>query len=122
MMSIKYEHLLCVSDALGALHVPLFAFTFFLFLVPAFPLISSAALSRVLFENYLNNPTDKQPLGRGISVQKIFTILCESTAQTQLCGTELMFSMNSTEMTSVLGMAITNVSLGWILISLTDVL
>lgn len=23
MMSIKYEHLLCVSDALGALHVPL---------------------------------------------------------------------------------------------------
>lgn len=28
MMSIKYEHLLCVSDALGALHVFLLAFAF----------------------------------------------------------------------------------------------
>lgn len=42
-----------------------------------------AALSRVSFENQLNNPTDKQPLGHGISVQKIFSTLCESTAQAQ---------------------------------------
>lgn len=35
-MSIKYEHLLCVSDALGALHVPLLALGFLSF-GPFFP-------------------------------------------------------------------------------------
>lgn len=60
-------------------------------LVPSIPPQFSAALSGVLFENQLNNPTDKQPLGHGIAAQKIFAILCESTAQTQFSVTELMF-------------------------------
>lgn len=88
MMSIKYEHLLCVSDALGALRVPLaaFAFPLFWFLPNSLqPCVASC------LRNQLNNPTDKQPLGHGISVQKIFSTLCESKVQTQLCATELMF-------------------------------
>lgn len=90
-MSIKYEHLVCVSDALGTLHVPLLAFAFSLFWpLPSLP-DSLQPCPRVSFENQLNNLTDKQPLGHGISVQKIFSILCESTPQTQLCVTELMF-------------------------------
>ena len=37
-----------------------------------FPPQFIAALSRISFENRLDNPTDKQPLGHGISVQKTF--------------------------------------------------
>lgn len=68
MMSIKYEHL-CVSDALGQLHVPRFAFAF----PPFWFGLSLPALSGVSFENQLNNPTDKHPSGPGVSDLKKYS-------------------------------------------------
>lgn len=43
-----------------------------------------------LLQNQLYNPTDKQPLGHGISARRIFSILRESAAQTRLCMMELL--------------------------------
>lgn len=92
-MSIKYEHLLCVSDALGAPTCPSSCFRVLSLSAPSFPPWFFAALSSNLFENQLTNPTDKQPLGHGILFRKYSQFLAKAQHK-QLCATELMFAWN----------------------------